>query len=236
MEIRATVDVTEAVTGLNDLQKTHIPFALATSLTGCAREGQRAVQGNLGAKLTLRNSFTRQGIRYKPADKRGMRIEADVHTHTDTPKHPDYMDPQEEGGEKLTWGGHKFIAIPTKYAHQVGGKIIVPELRIGNVMQNLGNVYENTKTVRGLGYKKHQKAIHALVFFLQSLKNGRRAVMARYYDSRDAVPFYLLVPEAHIPPRLGMEQTVQIAVQYAWPAQWEMNWKKIMARGLRITS
>ena len=126
MKLRATVDVSEAVAGLNELQKKQIPFALAASLTGCAKEAQKAVQQNLGGKFTLRNDFTRQGIRIKPAEKNGARIEADVHTHTDTPSHPDYMDPQEEGGEKTTWGGHKYIAIPTKYAHQIGGRIIRP--------------------------------------------------------------------------------------------------------------
>jgi hypothetical protein len=233
MKLRTTVDVSEAVRGLDELQKSQLPFAIAATLTGCAKAGQRAVQQGLGGKFTLRNSFTKQGIRITPAEKKSQRIEADVHTHLETPGHPDYMVAQQEGAQKVPWGGHHYIAVPTKYAHQLGGRIIAPELRIGSIMQNLGNVYENDKAVRGLKRTKRMTP-RALVFFVQDLRNGHKAVMARYFQNRDAVPIYLLIPEARINPRLEMDKTVRLAVEAAFPGQWKETWRRIMVRGLRI--
>jgi hypothetical protein len=232
MELRSTVDVSEAVAGLDDLQKKHIPFALAKTLTACAKAGQSAVQASLGEKFTLRNNFTRQGIRIKPAEKNATRIEADVHTHTDTPSHPDYMEPQEEGGEKVPWGGHHYIAVPTKYLRQIAGQIVRSDLRIGVIMANIGDVYENDRTIRGL---KHQRGTaHATVFFIQEF-NGRKYVFMRYYKMHQAMPIYLLIEEANIKPRLEMEQTVDAAVQAAFPEKWRDTWRQIMVRGLRVT-
>lgn len=234
MQLQTTVDVSEAVAGLNELQHKSLPFALAKTLTGCAKAGQRKVQENLGNKFELRNTFTRQGIRIKPADKAGVGgvIQADVHTHTDTPKHPDYLEPQEEGAEKVPWGGHSYIAVPTRYLRRIGGRIPGPELRIGSIMENIGNVYENDRRVRGLDHAKGTG--HAMVFFIQDF-NGRKYVFGRYYKLRQAMPMYLLIPEAHIKPVLDMERDVDEAVQASFPALWQENWRQIMARGLRIT-
>lgn len=193
------------------------------------------MKNSLGAKFDLKNSFTKRGIRIKPAEKNSSRIEADVHTSLATETHPDYLEKFETGGEKIAWGGHTYIAVPTKYAHQIGGRIIRPELRIGTVMQNLGNAWPNTRSVKGMGFKRHATHSHALVFFLQTLKDGHRAVMCRYWDSRDPVPFYLLIEHAKIDARLTMEQTVVRAVQESFPAQWRETWKGIMARGLRVS-
>ena len=76
------------------------------------------------------------------------------------------------------------------------------------------------------------------MFFVQTLRDGTKAVMARYYGrgQRDAVPFYLLIPEARIKAQLDMGQTVDKAVQAAFPGAWQETWRRIMVRGLRITS
>ena len=231
MDVRCKVDVSEAVAGLHELQKEQIPFALAKTLTGCAQAGQSKVKEGLDSKFDLKNTFTQRGIRIKPAEKNSARIEADVHTYTETPSHPDYMAPQEEGGEKIPWGGHHYIAVPTRYLKQIGGKIPRSDLRIGNIMANIGDVYENDRAIRGLKHAK--KTGHAMVFFIQDF-GGRKYVFGRYYKQHQAMPLYLLIQDAHIKPRLEMERDVDAAVQQAFPELWQENWKKIMARGLKV--
>jgi hypothetical protein len=232
MDLKVTVDMSEAMAGLADLQKRQIPFAVAKTLTECAKAGQQAVQGGLNGKFTLRNNFTRQGVRIKPAEKNGAVIEADVHTYTETPTHPDYMEPQEDGADKVPWGGHHYIAVPTKYLQQIGGRIPGPDLRIGTIMQHIGDVYENDRAIRGL--KHSRQTGHAMVFFVQDFQ-GHKYVFGRYYKMRQAMPLYMLIREAVIKPRLEMGLTVKEAVEVAFFDKWEKNWEKIMARGLRIT-
>jgi hypothetical protein len=234
MEFHAKVDVSGAVQGLNELQKKSLPFALAKTLTGCVKAGQRQVQEGLSNKFELKNNFTRQGIRIKPADKAGAGgiIQADVHTHTETATHPDYLGPQETGAEKVPWGGHRYIAVPTRYLRRIGGRIPPPELRIGSIMENIGNVYENDRRVRGMDHAKNTG--HALVFFIQEY-NGRKYVFARYYGAKQAMPMYLLIPEAHIKPVLDMQRDVDEAVQTSFPVLWQENWRQIMAKGLKFT-
>lgn len=236
MEIRTTVDVSEAVAGLSDLQKRQIPFALAKSLTGCAKVAQAAVQESLGQKFTLRNNFTRQGIRVKPAEKRAERIEADVHTDTANRSTgaPDYLAPQETGGEKVPHGGREYLAVPTKYLRQMAPGVIPQELRPRNLLGAVGGRFTAiTRRTKQIALR-NQRVVAGFVFFVQELQEGHKAIMGRYFTDRDAYPFYLLIPSANIKPRLEMEKTVELAVQRAFPEQWQETWRQIMARGLRI--
>jgi hypothetical protein len=235
MDIRATLDVTEAVQGLAELQKKQIPFALAASLTGCAKEAQRAVQDTLSGKFTLRNNFTRQGIRISPANKNGALIEADVHTDTANRSTgaPDYLVAQEEGGEKVPHAGREYLAVPTRYLRQMAPGIIPQELRPRALLGAVGGRFTFVKRNKQMALR-NQRLVQGFEFFMQDLSDGHKAIMGRYFTDRDAFPFYLLIPEGNIKPRFEMEKTVSIAVQFAWPAQWEQTWKKIMARGLRV--
>lgn len=236
MNLKATVDVSEAVAGLDDLQKRQIPFALAKTLTGCAKTGQAKVQENLGGKFTLRNNFTRQGIRIKPAEKNSDRIEADVHTDTANRSTgaPDYLVAQEEGGEKVPHAGRQYLAIPTKYLRQIAPGVIPAELRPRNLLGAVGGRYTAIKRKTGQIALRNQKIVQGFVFFLQEISDGRKAIMGRYWTDRDAYPFYLLVSEGHIKPRLDMQKDVEEAVRAAFPELWDQTWKQIMLRGLNI--
>jgi|SRR5581483_1903597 len=237
MQLHTTVDISEAVAGLNDLQKAHIPFALAKTLTGCAKDGQVAVQDSLGEKFTLRNNFTRQGIRITPAEKRAARIEADVHTDTANRATgaPDYLLPQEEGGEKVPHAGRQYLAVPTRYLRQMAPGVIPAELRPRALLGAVGGRFTAFKRVTGQMALRNQNLVKGFVFFVQELREGRHAIMGRYWTDRDAYPFYLLIPDAVIKPRFGMEQTVDRAVQTSFPARWRETWRQIMARGLKIS-
>jgi hypothetical protein len=238
MQLNATVDVSEAVAGLNDLQKRQIPFAMAKTLTGCAKAGQTVVQENLGGKFTLRNNFTQQGIRIKPAEKNGAVIEADVHTDTANRATgaPDYLLPQEDGGEKVPHGGREYLAVPTRYLRRMCPGVIPQELRPRNLLGAVGGRYTAITRKKGQIALRNQKQVRGFVFFLQDISDGHKAIMGRYWTDRDAYPFYLLIPEAHIKPRLEMQRDVERAAQSAFPELWAGTWRQIMARGLRITS
>ena len=236
MAIRVGVDVSEAVSGLNDLQKRQIPFALAKTLTACAKVGQATEQASLSGKFHLRNNFTRQGIRIKPASKKGALIEADVHTDTANRRTgaPDYLVAQQEGGEKVPHGGRNYLAVPTKYLRQMAPGAIPEELRPRNLLGAVGGRYTaiNRRT-KGIALR-NQRIVQGFVFFVQNIQDGHKAIMGRYWTDRDAYPFYLLIPEANIKPRLEMDKIVRDAVVAAFPEQWQETWRGIMARGLII--
>ena len=238
MEIRTTVDATELVGGLDDLQKKQLPFAMAKSLTGSVKAAQVAVQESLNSKFTLRNNFTRQGIRIKPAEKNAQRIEADVHTDTANRSTgaPDYLGAQEEGGEKVPHGGHEYLAVPTKYLRQMCPGPIPQELRPRNLLGAVGGRFTAITRKKGQIAIRNQQRTRGFVFFVQEIGNGHKAIMGRYWTDRTAYPFYLLIPAGHIKPVMEMEKTVDDAVKRAFPEQWAQTWRSIMARGLRITT
>jgi hypothetical protein len=238
MQLNVKVDVSEAVAGLDELQHKSLPFALAKTLTGCAKAAQVRVQESLGGKFTLRNNFTSQGIRIKPAEKNGAVIEADVHTDTANRATgaPDYLLAQEEGGEKVPHGGHEYLAVPTRYLRQMAPGVIPAELRPRNLLGAVGGRYTAVTRKKGQIALRNQRIVRGFVFFLQDISDGHKAIMGRYFTDRQAYPFYLLIPEAHIKPRLEMQRDVERAAQAAFPELWTETWRSIMARGLRITA
>lgn len=240
MELKVKVDATAAVAGLNELQHKSLPFAMAKTLTGCVKVAQGKVQEGLGGKFTLRNDFTRAGIRIKPAEKNGVNgnIQADVHTDTANRSTgaPDYLLPQEDGGEKVPHGGREYLAVPTRYLRQMAPGAIPAELRPRNLLGAVGGRYTAITRKKGQIALRNQKQVRGFVFFLQDIADGHKAIMGRYWTEREAYPFYLLIPDAHIKPRLEMQQDVERAAQAAFPELWAAAWREIMARGLRITS
>ena len=182
MRITTKIDATEAVAGLYDLQKKHLPFAMAKALTGSAKAGQVATQDSLGAKFQLRNSFTRQGIRIKPADRNQGRMEADVHTDTANRATgaPDYLLQQEEGGEKMPFGGRQYLAVPTRYLRQMAPGVIPAELRPKNLLGALGGRYTARRRDTGQLALRDQRLVRGFIFFMQTLKDGHKAIMGRY--------------------------------------------------------
>jgi hypothetical protein len=231
--INVKIDASQLVGELHDIQKRQLPFAMASALTATAQDGQAEVRRNLGAKFTLRNRFTEQGIRIKPADKNKLPLQADVHTDTANRKTgaPDYLGNQEDGGEKIPFGGHQHIAVPTKYLRQMCPGVIPQELRPKNLLgaAQLGGKYKTNK-----GAVRNQRIVRGFVFFLQKIKDGNAAIMGRYMTEQDAFPFYLLIPEANIKPRLKMEQDVRRIAEERFPRQWDLAWNRILQQGMRI--
>lgn len=142
---------------------------------------------------------------------------------------------QESGGEKIPWGGHRYLSVPTRYLREMFPRSIPAELRIGNVLHSIGSPIMTRKRHKGM-MPATGASVRGLVFFLHKLKDGKRLfVMARQIGGRTAFPFYLLIPDAMVTPRFEMEHTVDRAVQEVFPELWTENWKQIMEKGLRVT-
>ena len=163
-------------------------------------------------------------------------IEADVHTDTANRATgaPDYLLPQEDGGEKVPHGGRSYLAIPTRYLRQMASGAIPQELRPRNLLGAVGGRYTAITRKKGQIALRNQKQVRGFVFFLQEISDGHKAIMGRYFTDHEAYPFYLLIPEAQIKPRLDMQRTVETVARAAFPELWAETWRTIMARGLII--
>jgi hypothetical protein len=238
MTVRVKVDVTPVVNGLHDLEKQHLPFALAATLTTLVKGAAVKVKGGLHNKFQLRNTFTEQGIRFKPAEKRSEVIEADVHTDTANRRTgaPDYLVKQEDGGERVAFGGRQHIAIPTKYLRQmIGNKPIPAEMRPKALLTAVNGRY-TAHTRKGQIALRNQARAQGFVFFLQQAKSGLPMIMGRYWTERDAFPFYILVREVSTRPRLDAEKTVEDYCNAYLEEAWNEQWKKMREAGLRFKS
>jgi len=247
MSVRVKVDVTEAVKGLHELEKQHLPFALAATLTNLAKGGQGKVKSGLGEKFRLRNNFTKQGIRFKPAEKKSARIEADVHTFLENRQTgaPDYGDRQEEGEDRTAYRGVQFegaryLAVPSDYLRQlVGNKPIPAELRPAALLTAINGSY--TTSVKRKGWQNRQLAIRkqAIIngwrFFVWKSKTGSPFIVGVPPGNRDTLlPFYILTRHVHTKPRLAMDETVEKYVSENFEAAWQEQWEKMHAAGLRF--
>ena len=142
---------------------------------------------------------------------------------------------QEDGGEKVPHGGRQYLAIPTRYLRKMAPGVIPHELRPRNLLGAVGGRYTG-RNRKGQIALRNQRIVNGFVFFIQDISDGHKAIMGRYWTERDAYPFYLLIPEGHIRPRLDMQKTVEAAARQAFPELWAETWRQIMVRGLRITS
>ena len=236
MSIRVSIDVTGAVEGIHELEKQHLPFALASTLTALAKGAQGAVQGTLANKFILRNEFTKQGIRFKPAEKKSARIEADVHTDTANRKTsaPDYLEKQEDGSNRVPFGGHMHIAVPTKYLRQMVNDGPIPaELRPKALLTAVAGRYTG-RTRGGQIALRNQVRVRGMVFFLQTSKSGTPMIMGRYWTEHEAFPIYILTRNVRTRPKLDMAKTVESYVNANFERAWDEQWKAMRLKGLRL--
>lgn len=239
MAYQVTVDASGFIEQRRELEKRSIPFALASTLTAVAQDAQAEVKRNVRSSFKLRNTWTEQGIRIKPADSRSYPITADVHTDTANRQTgaPDYLGRQETGGEKMQHAGGQFIAIPTKYLRQFAPTTIPNELRPKNLLGAANGRFLYTGR-KGQQVNGRQRVIRGFIFFKQKMKDGRWAILARVAsdkNARDVIPFYILVPSAHVQEsNLHMVQTVARVVQDRFERQWDVAWQRIYRNGIRI--
>lgn len=239
-DLTIKVDATDYVANRRELESRQLPFAMAKTLTSVAQDGQAELRRNASRAFKLRNSWTIQGIRFKPADARPTngRIEADVHTDTANRQTgaPDYLVRQDEGGEKVPFGGRQYLAVPTKYLRQMCPGIIPDEMRPRNLLglTALRGRY-STRNRKGQIAIRNQRVTRGLVFFMQKLKGGDMAIMGRYVTDRDAYPYYILIHSANIrKSQLDAETTVEKVVSERFQRHWDETWRTLYGNGLRL--
>lgn len=235
------VDATKFVANVRDFEKKQLPFVMAKTLTNTVQDAQAVVKQNAARAFSLRNDWTQRGIRIKPAQKKGNegRIEADVHTDTGNHKSgaPDYLGRQEDGGEKVPFGGHHYIAVPTDTFRKRFPGVIPAELRPRNLLSDSAQKYGRyaIKNRKGQIALRNQKIVRGYVFFIQKTKDGKMAIMGRPAAGKEAFPFYWLISRAHVKKSgLEMRDTVEKVANERFGPNWEKNWKQIYASGLKL--
>lgn len=225
-------DVDAAIAEVTSLQEDQLPFIIARSLTVTAQEAQKAVRMVEGQVFQNRNDWTVRNTKITPATKQTLASE--VYTDTENRKTgaPDYLAKQEDGGERVPLGGHKYLAIPTRYLwkYTPSSRPLPDNLRPSallpagaKIAEEYGGSFSSgsraTGTKRVIGRATLRKLGHSdFVAFLQRTKEGTLCIFVRHGGisykggSQDAEPWYTLVPEAHIKPRLHMQETVEAVV------------------------
>ncbi len=228
--ITLKADLGDVPQGLQDLIGDDLPFTIARFLTMEAQDAQAAAIEKEKGVFHLRNDWTTRNTKITPAKKTSLFSE--VYTDTENRKSgaPDYLPPQETGGEKVPVAGHKFLAIPTRYLRRIATGIIPDALRPRNLLPpnvNVGDFYQGSfatntgggKPRRALGRDARKKlGSNDYIAFIQHAKDGTLCIFVRhggigYHEGRDAEPFYTLVREAHIKARFPMGEIVQQVVE-----------------------
>lgn len=235
---RVNLDISEFVAGRRKFEEKQLPFVTAKTLTDTARDAQAGVQNNVRQAFTLRNEWTVRGIRFKPASKKGNngRIEADVHTDTANRKTgaPDYLGRQESGGTKVPYGGHQYLAVPTKYLRRMASGVIPAELRPKALLGATAGLFPAHQKNGKTGFRS-QRIVNGFVFFVQRLRGRDLAIMGRPIAERYAYPYYLLIHGANVKrSKLQAEKTVNQIARERFGQNWEANWRYVYASGIRI--
>lgn len=239
VNVRVTLDATAAVADLDAAQTKDIPYAMALTLTRVAEDGAIEMRRREQQVFKLRNTWTQQNTKFTRAEKRSWPITSEVYTDTGNASAPDYMPPQEDGGEKVPFGGHAHIAIPTKYLRQYAPGVIPQSMRPKNLLPagaELGRTYRvnvsaapGARRFQGISRRGARSlgSTNALAF-VQVDRRGTLCVFVRSSASgRDAEPWYILVPEVTIRARLEMAETVAKVVDQRFDQLWDDAWDSI---------
>lgn len=233
--IKLSCNIDDAVAQVRALNEEQLPFILAKSLTKVAQVAQGQVRLTVDRRFTTRNEWTKTNIKITPATKSTQTSEVYTDTGNRKTGAPDYLPRQEEGGEKVPYGGHKYLAIPTSYLWRYTPKSrpLPDNLRPTALLPagaNVGDTFSGQFSAgsRSNGTRKviTRRTLRKLgngefVAFLQKTKGGTLCIFVRhggmgYSGARDAEPWYTLIRSAHIQPRFGMEQTVKETVDSAF--------------------
>lgn len=222
-----SVDISGYIEEVDEARNRDIPFATALALTRTAQDAAIEVRRNAGYNFTLRNDWTQRNIKVAPAQKLSWPITAEVYTDTGNSSAPDYLEQQEDGGEKIPHEGHTYIAIPTKYLREIAGNGVIPAaLRPRELLAAF------TGTHVGRRSKKDVRTPKALQFVgFKQWHNGDLYIFGRRPDSkRDAIPLYLLKPEVEVRAVLDMEKTVGRIAEERFEVHWDDAWDSISSR------
>lgn len=187
-------DIDKLAAGLSAFDPQQLPYTIARALTATAKEAQAQVVAAMPSEFILRRDWILKGIRVQAAKKDNL-----VATlYSQDP----FMARQEYGGQKIPMDGGKNIAIPLAARPDPRG--IIPEELLP---ANLGMA---EYTVSRNGNLVTKKGTGGAAFRMVS--NGRTYLALR--TAAGLKMMYLLVPSAHITPRLNMgEITMRVVKQ-----------------------
>lgn len=230
--LQIDIDITGYLKQVDQARSRDIPFATAKALTRTAQDAQIEVKRDITRLFTLRNSWTVDNIRITPAQKLSWPITAEVYTSTanSATGAPDYLVRQEDGGERIPFGGRTYFAIPTSFLRQLAGgdrSPIPPALRPRALLElaQTDGKYTNRK-----GKLSRQSTLTREYYFFKVIfKSGAPGIMARHVnDTRGAaVPLYVFVTSANIRKRLNMQQQVEQIAAERFSVHWDDAWDAI---------
>lgn len=221
-----TIDVSGYVAMVDEARSKDIPYATSLALTRTAQDAQIEVRRNVGRLFTLRNTWTQQGIRFKPAEKLAWPITAEVFTDTGNAAAPDYLLGQEDGDRKVAHNGHVHIAVPTKILRDlIGNSAVIPAaLRPKELLSAYTGTHVSRRSAKSVRTPKAQQ----FVGFIQAIR-GKLYIIGRKPKAADrqVYPLYLLIPEAQVKAVLGMEATVEKITAERFEQHWDDAWSEI---------
>ncbi len=183
-----TVDHAAVTRALGDLQR-QIPFATAKALNDVANDAQRAIQGGLAQRFTLRRpDFILRTIkRERPAD---FASKTSLVATVRVDPRRDILAKFEEGGTKAPVSG-RAIAIPTSQVRRTKAQLVQKSQRPRALLAS------------GRAFSKDGK-------LLVRVGRGAKALLRAAY---------IFKPAVRIPRRLGFVETATATVDRQWESR-----------------
>lgn len=239
--IAVSIDISGYVENVTQARARDIPFATAKALTRTVQDAQIEMRRDVQREFALRNSWTQDGIRITPADKLQWPITAEVYTDTGNDSAPDYLVLQEDGGDKQHHGSEFDFAIPTRYLRRYAPTTIPTPMRARNLLPVdvpiglpvRGMLYAPMTGTRGrywsrIGTRKmKQIGSSNYVAFKQYDRRGTLCIFVRIDGNREAEPWYVLSPRAHVRAALNMLPTVEAIAEDRFEQHWDDAWEAI---------
>lgn len=197
-EVRITITGVEELAAMyRDLDETQLPFATALTLTTLAKISQDNVRGSLGQRFTIRRSaWIQSKVKVQAATKSQLQAAVVFDFFA--------MVRQEEGGDKLPYGGGSAIAVPLSGARPTASALIAAKDRPKRVMENGGFIRD------GIMYAVPRRARLGRVGW----KKGRQGPQPLAVQGPiRPVAMYVLKPKVSVKPRLEMDKTVASTVR-----------------------
>ncbi|WP_234729707.1 hypothetical protein [Acidocella facilis] len=186
-------DIDKLVASLSAFDETQLPYTIALALTRTAQDARAEVTAAMPGEFILRRTWILQGIRIKAARKDNL--VATVYSRDP------FMARQEYGGNKVSMDGGRNIAIPL--AARPDPRALIPEELLP---ANLGRA---EYTISKNGNLVTKKGTGGAAFRMVS--NGKTYLALR--TAAGLKMMYLLVPSAHITPRLNLGEITQRVVR-----------------------